>query len=383
MQAILQGSLRHFAADELLTLLGAHRHTGTLDVELKGRRTRIVFREGHIAWAISMEPSLEMTSILATNGLLTKEQLDELQAKGLRESLASGIVTSDHLRFFVSEVVLDLFSWINGLFTFIADARIPEGMPDVVLDYEPLLDGGRLRSADVHRALKLYPDDQVVLRVVDDPNVHDKISLSSDEFKILFRIGTGRTLAQLCNDLGRTPIEFYPLVHTLEMNGLVIVSDGEPVTMVQTDQTIRAKAIVLDPVQTSAKAIALDPAPTPRPRTAERKRTMVGSLTPDGGDSVYPLLENEYTIGREPSNDIPIQDGSVSSKHARVFRMPEGFVIEDLKSRNGTFVNGEKVTEKRLLADNDLIRIGKVILTFNLAKEMKPSEKTQPELRLP
>src|SRR5215212_1256595 len=241
MQAILHGSLRHFAADELLTILGANRHTGTLDAELKGRRTRIVFRDGRIAWAISMEPSLELTTILATYGLLTKEQLDELQAKGLKDALAAKIITHEHLRFYVSEVVLDLFSWINGTFTFLADARIPEGMPDVELDYEPLLEDGRKRSADVHRVLKLYPDDQVVLRVVDDPNVHDKISLSSDEFKILFRIGQGRTLAQLCTDLGRAAIELYPVVHTLEMNGLVTVTEageGEPTTMIQTDETI-------------------------------------------------------------------------------------------------------------------------------------------------
>ena len=57
-------------------------------------------------------------------------------------------------------------------------------------------------------------------------------------------------------------------------------------------------------------------------------------------------------------------------------------VLEDLQSRNGTFVNGEKVTDKRLLADGDLIRIGKVIMTFNIAREAKSGEVTLPEVRL-
>jgi pSer/pThr/pTyr-binding forkhead associated (FHA) protein len=57
-------------------------------------------------------------------------------------------------------------------------------------------------------------------------------------------------------------------------------------------------------------------------------------------------------------------------------------VLEDLQSRNGTFVNGEVVKEKRLLADGDLIRLGKVILTFNLAREGKAGEKTEPEVKL-
>ena len=55
-------------------------------------------------------------------------------------------------------------------------------------------------------------------------------------------------------------------------------------------------------------------------------------------------------------------------------------MIEDLQSRNGTFVNGEQVKEKRLLADGDLIRLGKVIMTFNVAREAKTrATRPQPE----
>jgi pSer/pThr/pTyr-binding forkhead associated (FHA) protein len=117
--------------------------------------------------------------------------------------------------------------------------------------------------------------------------------------------------------------------------------------------------------------------------TAGRRRTLVGSLTPDGTpDNVYPLLDSAYTLGRAPGNTISIPDGSVSSNHARILRTPEGFVLEDLQSRNGTFVNGEPVAEKRLLADGDLIRLGKIIMTFNVAREGKAGEQTQPEVRL-
>ena len=76
-----------------------------------------------------------------------------------------------------------------------------------------------------------------------------------------------------------------------------------------------------------------------------------------------------------------LADVSVSSKHARVARTAEGFVIEDLKSRNGTFVNGERVTDKRILEDNDVVRFGRVILTFNVATETKAGEMTNPELK--
>ena len=76
-------------------------------------------------------------------------------------------------------------------------------------------------------------------------------------------------------------------------------------------------------------------------------------------------------------------DGSVSSKHARIVRTDDGFVIEDLQSRNGTFVNGERVTEgPRKLNDGDLVRLGKVIMTFNVARETKAGETTEPEMKV-
>ncbi len=120
-----------------------------------------------------------------------------------------------------------------------------------------------------------------------------------------------------------------------------------------------------------------------RKTTVGARRTLVGSLTPDAApDNVYPLLDSAYTLGRASTNTIAIPDGSVSSQHARIVRTPDGFVLEDLQSRNGTFVNGEQVTDKRLLADGDLIRLGKVILTFNVAREGKIGDRTEPEVRL-
>ncbi|HYU27308.1 MAG TPA: FHA domain-containing protein, partial [Thermoanaerobaculia bacterium] len=103
-----------------------------------------------------------------------------------------------------------------------------------------------------------------------------------------------------------------------------------------------------------------------------------GSLTADAPDgSVYPLIDDEYTIGREASNLIVLADASVSAKHAVVTRTPEGWAILDLASRNGTFVNGEPVKDRRVLADNDIVRLGKIILTFNLAGEIRPADTTE------
>src|SRR3954463_16176727 len=122
-------------------------------------------------------------------------------------------------------------------------------------------------------------------------------------------------------------------------------------------------------------AVAADPPPAPATQKIVEPPHMVATLTADDG-TMHPLLEEEETIGRTPANSIALRDASVSAHHARVVRTPEGFLIEDVGSRNGTYINSEKVSEKRLLADGDLVRLGKIILTFNLAAEVKRHQST-------
>lgn len=57
----------------------------------------------------------------------------------------------------------------------------------------------------------------------------------------------------------------------------------------------------------------------------------------------FDLRDEVYTIGRSPDNNIQILDKTVSRKHLKIFRKKNEFFIEDLKSRNGTFVNGARV----------------------------------------
>ncbi|MGB8010961.1 MAG: sigma 54-interacting transcriptional regulator [Terriglobales bacterium] len=79
--------------------------------------------------------------------------------------------------------------------------------------------------------------------------------------------------------------------------------------------------------------------------------------------STFPLVDDELSIGREPSNQISLLDSLVSRRHCVIRRDGAGFLIQDLDSRNNTFVNNVPVKE-RLLADGDQIRIGKSILVF-------------------
>jgi pSer/pThr/pTyr-binding forkhead associated (FHA) protein len=70
------------------------------------------------------------------------------------------------------------------------------------------------------------------------------------------------------------------------------------------------------------------------------------------------------TIGRLPDNTIVIDNSAVSSRHLRIAREGPQFVVEDLESTNGTFVNGDKIT-KRALRHGDTILVGKHKIFFD------------------
>ena len=57
----------------------------------------------------------------------------------------------------------------------------------------------------------------------------------------------------------------------------------------------------------------------------------------------FDLKEDVYTIGRSPESDIQIMDNTISRKHLKILRKNDEYFIEDLNSKNGTFVNGERV----------------------------------------
>ncbi|MDD5697750.1 MAG: AAA family ATPase [Victivallaceae bacterium] len=84
-----------------------------------------------------------------------------------------------------------------------------------------------------------------------------------------------------------------------------------------------------------------------------------------GTTKEYVMRKNTVTIGRDPECDIVIDKSETSRQHARVTRQENGFVIEDLKSVNGTFVNTAPVFGKQPVKHQDIIQIGSCMLVFN------------------
>src|SRR5262245_28076559 len=85
----------------------------------------------------------------------------------------------------------------------------------------------------------------------------------------------------------------------------------------------------------------------------------------------------EVTIGRVQGNDIVLPKGNVSKRHARIVLKDGKFIIVDLKSTNGTYVNGRKITSPLVVKDSDKIYIGDFIVGVDESAEGdSPSETT-------
>lgn len=72
------------------------------------------------------------------------------------------------------------------------------------------------------------------------------------------------------------------------------------------------------------------------------------------------------TIGRLPDNSLVIDNPAVSGRHARVSKEGQHYVLEDLKSTNGTFVNDRPIA-RHMLVEGDVVLVGKHTLLFTLA----------------
>jgi len=91
-------------------------------------------------------------------------------------------------------------------------------------------------------------------------------------------------------------------------------------------------------------------------------------------DQQFPLAEGTTIIGRAADATIRLDMGGVSRHHARIVISNGEARVEDLQSKNGTFVRGQRIDAGHLLQDGDEIRVGSVVVAFLVAPATQPTE---------
>ena len=80
---------------------------------------------------------------------------------------------------------------------------------------------------------------------------------------------------------------------------------------------------------------------------------------------LFPLEGGVAVLGRNPDCDIVLEVGAVSRQHARILNVEGEYYVEDLNSRNGTFVNEQRVVGRQRLREDDQVRICDLVFVFH------------------
>ena len=103
---------------------------------------------------------------------------------------------------------------------------------------------------------------------------------------------------------------------------------------------------------------------SPKPEAGSREAGQYVRWWLCWNDKTFPLREGENIVGRHPSSSVWIDGTSVSRIHARIMANPGGVTVEDRGSRNGTSIDGRKITGPHRLVDGSTVTFGSETTVF-------------------
>ena len=103
-------------------------------------------------------------------------------------------------------------------------------------------------------------------------------------------------------------------------------------------------------------------------------------ITEKGGNERREVFDRtEINVGRVQGNELMLPKGNVSKHHARLLYRDGRFIVTDLKSTNGTYVNGRKITQATIVREGDKIYIGDFILRLEVPPQQAPAAPAIPD----
>lgn len=134
---------------------------------------------------------------------------------------------------------------------------------------------------------------------------------------------------------------FYFLYKVVKLSYLEMVQQQQPLVTHSSPEDVSTESVV------DARLIVVDPGQVQFDQTSF-------------------ILGDSTVLGRHKGNTLVIDETFVSNEHACITRYKKGYMITDLHSTNGTFLNKAQLTEETLLASGDIIAIGGIIFRFEV-----------------
>jgi len=406
MEQVLEGNLARFEVPDLLTFLNMGRRTGVLVVERPEQETKIFFRDGQPIFSTSTKEDLRAPSLLVRQGKLREEEAELLRMYHptgvekmgqvlISENLLSERELGPFLKVQISEAIFDTFSWRSGVFTFFDKVPPPETAVTIEIDLQNLIMEGVRRIDERGRLEELFEDRDQVIEVIANPErVKHSVTLTGEEWRVFFVVDGRRSVEEILTLVGDADeLSTLEVIHNLMVANLVTLvgrrsdlEDEDLPPAVEEKRTGKISTVQPQSAQSvSEPHVAMNPVQPPRHAPDDARQivneraveyagknlVIVGHLvltTRDGPERSFPLTKDSSTLGRHRNNDIVISDPKVSAFHVRIDRTAEGFVLVDLESRNGSFVNGRKV-QKVLLKNDDVVRAGAARLRYQVDYE--------------
>ena len=278
------------------------------------------------------------------------------------------------------------------MFTFWEKVPPPATAVTLEMDLQNLLMEGSRRLDERSRLSEVFPDlDMAVEAMANPERVKHSVTMTPDEWKVYFLVDGRRSLSEICR-LAGNPDELATLQilhHLVKAKFVAVVNPPErrdagpaggagrrlDAASSRTARFTRAAApgvsVQFQDGARAPKAEGDDTKEIVTPKAVQymaNRKQVVSSrlvLVTGDGETSFPLTRDTYTIGRHRNNDIVISDPKVSSFHARIDRSVDGYVLVDLKSRNGSYVNGKRI-ETGLLKTGDEVRMGTARLAYKV-----------------
>ncbi len=230
----LQGNLRDFTVTQILNLINLAQKSGGLLIRANGQGARVIFNEGKLAYAQMGNNEGALPQVLHLAEKINDAQFQTLKKRAADMSdkelglllINSGYVTQqdilDSLRNYFSSILSQLFTWVDGEFSFDEKIIVPGRRIGVRLPLENLIMEGSRQLREWEQLKQEVPNLDMALAFTDRPGVNlKKVNLNVEEWRVVSYINPKNTIRKIATAIQMQELEIRRIVYGLLQAGLV------------------------------------------------------------------------------------------------------------------------------------------------------------------